>query len=185
MGLSSSVWASDVPNSDDSLFITAPIIPEEKFIAGFYTNPEKINHIKIITKEDISNYKAICNKAWSMDYKLLKSLNANCVETQSWETLVRMLNADRGDFILAPFQANESMVLTAFGIDLLPIQGIKTHLPDDRVFIVSKKTKNSKAWFAALKKGLEILHEKGSIERAYTESGFYNVSTKDWQMIIP
>ena len=180
-----SVWLSDVSSKTDSFYISDIVIPKRKFIAGFYTLKHRVNEINIQKTEDIEQYKAICNPSWTVDYILLKELNANCINASRWEFMIKMLGAERGDFLLAPFQPTEDMILNTHGISLAPIKNIKTNLLDDRVFIVSKKTKNGKELFAALQRGIKILKSKKLFTKAYTESGFYNNKVKKWRMLEP
>ncbi len=178
-----SVWLDDTKDNKDNFYITDTLIPEHKFYAGFYATPDRVNEIKIKDKESISNYKFSCNRHWKKDKQLLEHLNADCMFSNTWETMIEKLKNKYADIVLAPFQASDDMSLMAFGVKLVPVPNIKTSLLGKRVFIVSKKSKDGNAMFKALNKGIQIMHKEGLIEKAYEQSGFYNNKIKDWKLI--
>lgn len=180
-----SVWLHDVVTHRDQFYLSDIMIPKDKFVVGFYTLHNRVNDIKIEGVDDIGKYVAICNTNWPVDLAVLKSLDAKCVYSSTWESMVKMLEGERGDFILAPFQPTKELALTAYGVRLLPVKNVKVSLQAARVFIVSKQSEGSKEIFDALQRGIKKLKLKGVFEKAYTESGFYNNKVSDWKMIEP
>lgn len=178
-----SLWRHDVES--ESVYISSAVIPGDKFIAGIYTLASRNDEIKINTAEDITHFKAICNKSWEIDYSVLQQLNANCVFGNKWSIMVDMLAKGRGDILLAPFQSNKGSLLQVNEHILKPIPNVKLALNNDRVFIVSKKHAYGEKLYEALEKGLTMMREQGTIEKIYTESGFYNPAVADWKLLNP
>jgi len=56
-------------------------------------------------------------------------------------------------------------------------------LNDSRHFVVSKKHPKGKETFIALQKGLTILRQRGTITKAFQDSGFFNQQVKNWPII--
>ena len=183
--VSNSVWLTDVDKKKGQFYISDILIPEDKFVAGFYVLADKVDRVNIEVREDIGKYIAICNINWPVDLAVLKSLNAKCVYSPSWGSMVKMLKAKRGDFILTSFQSTQDLALQAYGVKLLPVRNIKVSLQERRVFVVSKLSKEGGPIFHALQKGIKELMAKGMFDKAYRESGFYNEAVKDWKMIKP
>ncbi len=177
------VWLEDAKDHEDKFHITDVLIPENKFYAGFYATQDRVNEIKIKDIASIRNYKVSCNRHWTKDNQLLDHLKANCMFSNTWEAMIEKLRDKHADIVLAPFQATDDMSLIAYGVKLVPVPNIKTSLLGKRVFIVSKKSKNGDAIFKALNKGIKIMHEEGLIEKAYTQSGFYNKKVIDWKLL--
>ncbi len=177
------VWLEDAKDHEDKFHITDVLIPENKFYAGFYATQDRVNEIKIKDTSSLRNYKVSCNRHWTKDNQLLDHLKANCMFSNTWEAMIEKLRDKHADIVLAPFQATDDMSLIAYGVKLVPVPNIKTSLLGKRVFIVSKKSKNGDAIFKALNKGIKIMHEEGLIEKAYTQSGFYNKKVIDWKLL--
>ncbi|MEZ5448020.1 MAG: hypothetical protein R3E95_05890 [Thiolinea sp.] len=161
------------------------VIPSEKFIAGLFTGEDRVDEIKISSVEDARRYKILCNTNWIQDQQTIDAMQLNCVETRGWETMVRMLADRRGDFMLAPFQSRPDGALEAYDLRFKPIPGVKVRLDDDRTYMVSMMHPDGAAFYAALNKGLDLLRAENRLEQAYTESGFYNQSVKDWTLLNP
>lgn len=112
------------------------------------------------------------------DLKLKKLIN-----TTKWKFIVRMVDAKRGDFLLAPFQSTKDLSFVTEGVKLVPIQNLKVGLNGSRHFGISKNYKNSKEIFEALNKGIKILRKEGIIKKAYEQSGFFNENVKHWKKL--
>ncbi len=97
--------------------------------------------------------------------------------------MVEMVGRNRVDFLLAPFQVQEDLSFTSRKFKFFPIRGVKVGLSGSRHFIVSRKYPNGEAIAKALDRGISILRQNGTIERALRECGFFNEHVVGWQKI--
>lgn len=179
----STIWNIDADNT--LFYISEPIIRKGEFVAGLYTNQEKAKNF-IPTTENILSLKAVSNELWQVDWLALKALGIDKLYSSSeWPSMVRMVWFGRVDVTLAPFQSNKDMSITIDEMTLLPLDGIKVALPGTRHWLVSKVHPHGKELFAALSKGIKVLRSRGTIEKAYSESGFFDRRVKSWQLISP
>lgn len=175
-------WRSDI--DENKFFISEETLKEGRFYAGLYAKLENKKFFQIKNKEDISNFKAVSNSAWSSDWKVLSSLSLKYLQdVKQWDQMVRLVNMERVDFLLAPFQNKSQFVLSYDGISLYPLEGFKVTLPGSRVFMISKKYPNAREIFDAFNKGLLELIKSGEVDRAYEESGFINKKVLNWKSL--
>lgn len=175
-------WLADV--NSELCYTSEVVIADGEFEAGFYTAQSNTNAMRTRTLQDLRKLIGISNKAWTADWQALSLLNLKDLENvPKWETMVKMVNKKRVDFLLAPFQQTKDMSLTYDGIVLVPIPNIKISLSGTRVFVVSKKHPLGAQAIQALNKGLIRMKKKGLIRKAYEQSGFLNSKVKKWKKI--
>ncbi len=85
----------------------------------------------------------------------------------------------------APFQPTRDLALSALGIRLVPIQGIKVGLKGSRHVAISRKHALGKKAFDSLNKGLKVLRRKGVILKGYKDAGFFNEHVVRWKQLNP
>ncbi len=176
---SNTVWKSDV--EEKYVYATVPTIKEGEFEAGFYVSPINVKAMSVKSVRDIRHLVGISSDSWTPDWTALTNLKLKALySTSTWESMVKMVHAGRGDFLLAPFQSTEDMSLFANGIRLVPINNFKIRLSGSRVFVVSKQSKNSDTIIKDLNDGLIILRDKKMIQKAYSECGFINNKVSNW-----
>ncbi len=176
-----SVWLSDLVNKKNQLYISQPVIRNGEFEAGFYIMDNMEEIFKVTKIEEIRQLVAVCNSRWSVDWKTLEFFNPKeIVDAPLWSAMVAKLLSKQADFLLVPFQPTKDFSLIANNQRLIPIKGFKIGLEGSRHFVISKKYPNSKKIFTALQKGLDILRKEGRIVKAFQESGFFNLRTKNW-----
>lgn len=183
-GSATSAWLRDLQHSQKNVYISDATIEDGKFEAGFYTSQINTKALNANTRSRLKQLTAVSNRYWVPDWTTLTNLRPKrLIHIQDWKTMVRNVNNKRADFLLAPFQQTEEMKLKVDGMTLVPIEGVKIGLAGSRHFAISKRHPEGKALFTALQKGLKILKQRGMVEQAYRESGFYNERTRDWLMI--
>lgn len=179
-----SVWLTDVETKKDKFYITQPVIEDGQFEAGLYTSENNEEALSVSNIDELRNMSVVSDDSWTPDWNTLKALQIDKLySVKGWEFMVRMVASKRIDFLLAPFQASEDLSLEVEGHRFLPVMDIKIGLKGTRHFIVSTKYGDAENLYAALVEGLKALKEKGVIDKAYRESGFYNQKVKDWKKL--
>jgi len=177
-----SLWSQDITNND-SLSKSAAIIKVNEFEAGLYTNEKQYAELtsKPFVIQDLT---VVSSKQWTVDWQSLKKIDFKYVlETNSWDSMVKMVDANRANILLAPFQATPDMSFEVGDVTFKPLPNLKIGLLDSRHFAISKKHPHFNAVFIALEKGLKVLEEEGVLIKAYTQSGFMNVNVRDWSFV--
>lgn len=182
-----SVWDFDARDMVEHLWVSSALIRRGEFVVGIYT---RAGHPILSQTQDLSSltqYIPVTSRNWKMDWSLLEQMGFSRIQYASnWESMVRMVLAGRADVVLAPFpQGGDLRIMAEDGRYLVPVPGIKVAFPAERVIAVAKNYPNAETTFHALQKGLRILREQGEIERAYTESGFFNPAIASWTLINP
>lgn len=180
-----SVWESDAEKLSDHMYITQLLIRPDEFVAGFYVKPGNDKALRVKSLPDIALLSAVSNPNWKRDWDLLNSFMPaeQLYKSVLWPSMVKMVEFGRVDFLLAPFQSSSDLSLSFEGIRLMPIPGIKISLGEGRRVVFSKTHPEGKELYQAFQRGLAIMNKNGLIQRAYTQSGFFNERVKDWLML--
>lgn len=184
-GLSgTTLWSADLEGP--GLRPSSALIPEGRFEAGLYTSPSNERALAARTREDLSALRAVSNRNWRPDWRVLRSLGlAELRHVQNWDSMVRTLLAGRADLVLAPFQPTEGLALRHAAGTLVPIPQVKVYLYGARGFGLAREGPAQERLAAALERGLGALRAEGRVERAYTECGFYTPQVRGWRALNP
>lgn len=181
-----SVWYSDVLNLPELFHISQPVINEGEFIVGFYTSPTNEKARMAKTLDDLRQLRAVSSVQWYADVATLKQLGINHLYfTTDWKHMVRMVNAQRADFTLAPFQPTDDKRISLEGMELIPINGLKVAITGTRHWPVSRRHPRGQEFYEALQKGISLMKQRGIIRKAYEESGFFHPTVQEWQLVNP
>ncbi len=179
-----SAWQVDLKSIDDKVYISSPLIRSGEFEAGLYTSPDNKKALAARSLEDVRGLTAVVADSWKPDVATLENLKLKqLLQTQSWDSMVGMVEKGRADMLLAPFQPTADMSLKLGEYTLVPIPDVKVGLAGSRHLFVSRNAPHGAETYDALEKGLAKLRAKGIIEQAYRESGFFNSRTQDWKKI--
>jgi hypothetical protein len=174
-----SYWKSDASPLSDSIYISDEVIRNGEYVAGIYTSPKNKKTLAVKELIDLHKLTAISTPKWRTDWQTLQQLSLKEIVVQdSWLSMVRMVNLQWVDFILMPFNSTPDKSFTMEKIHLVPVQGIGIILKDSRHFVISKLHPKGSEAFQAINKGLKILRKKGTISKAYEQSGFFIDKTK-------
>lgn len=177
-----SLWENDI---DDKIFYkTSAIIRNGEFEKGIYTLPSNTHVLTAKSLQDLQELKAVMPKIWSVDWQTLQAMKIKTSFAPNKINMFKMINAKRIDFTILEFSYAEDMSNELAGIRLIPVPNIKIGLQGARYFVVSKKSLNAKALYAALNQGIAQLRETGVITKALTESGFINQRVKFWHKVF-
>jgi hypothetical protein len=177
-----SAWNSPAVREDKNLLISEPLIHEGEFKVGLFTSQKNNRALAVQNFDTLRQLSGVSNRNWERDWRLLESLQLSSIHhTLHWVSMAKMVEAQRADFVLAPFSYEQDMSLQVGDIKLIPIKGLKVTLPGSRHWIVSRRHESGTDAFNALQLGLQILREKGSVNKAYMDSGFFNPKTLHWK----
>jgi hypothetical protein len=180
--LGTTVWAADT--SPNKATLSAPTIREGEYQVGFYTTEHNQKVLQANFKQ-LQKLTAISNTAWKNDIQILEQLGISKIESApTYIQIVKMLNAGRGDFMMASFKGKSDLSIDVEGIRLLPIQGMKIAMPGSRHFLVANTAQGQQV-LTALNIGLAQLRKEGRIRRAYTDAGFFNPKVERWTLLNP
>lgn len=176
-----SVWKEDVDTNET--FLSSPLIADGQFFVAMFT---ALNHpIKIGAASDLQNISVVSSKHWSRDWTVLKSLPlASLQHVNDWPTMVRWVASGKADALLAPMTENETRLLTVGSVSLVPISNARFVLPGSRHFALAKHNNDvAKKLSVCVESGLSILRQKGAVERAYKDSGFWREDFMRWKVL--
>ena len=181
--LARSVWHEDILNYRGSLYVSEPVVKFGEYEAGLYVTKRNL-HLHNTKKSQLDDLTVVANPRWKVDWRALSNTELNIISfIGPWETMLEMVETNVVDTMLINFSVSKTLELNFENRVYVPINNLKVFLPDSRHFVVSKRHPDGKAVFEALNKGLSVLRENGTIEKALKQSGFINEKVTDWQTI--
>lgn len=179
------VWKSDTHELQADLLLSSAVIKDGEFSVGLYTSETNYNALNA-NQSALRQLVAVTSPDWRTDIETLQALGFKQIYlANTWVSIVRMLQAGRGDVTLAPFQSGSDMTLHTDIGKLVPINNIKIALTGSRHWIISRVHPESTKYYTALEKGLQQLAQQGVILQAYRDCGFFNPAVKDWPLLQP
>ncbi|WP_252738832.1 MULTISPECIES: hypothetical protein [Colwellia] len=179
-----SMWLSSVERLQEDIYISDPLIRKGEYWAGLYTSVEKVNTLKINSLADLQQLTITSNKHWPVDWETLSKIKPKkLIHQEEWVSMAKLVSLGWIDIMLAPFTHSKPFSYQGEQYKIMAIEGVKIALNDSRHIIVSKKHPYGERTFNALQKGLKILRKRGTITKAYQQSGFFNEQVKNWHII--
>lgn len=179
-----SAWLDDLMPRFRDIHITTALIGRGQFEAGFYVHPDNPVVQSVSDQSDLSALVGISSRAWQADWDTLSELDLHdLIHVDHWNDMVDAVVSHQADFLLAPFQATEGMVLSAGDAELVPIEGLKLGLVGSRHMAISRSHPDGGFFNSALQLGLLRLKEAGRVDQAYADAGFYHPEVEDWTLI--
>lgn len=189
---SNTLWREDfissaqntATQSKDALYISSPTLRYGEFEAGLYMNPSNPKFQQSNERFNISDLRAVSSSQWRPDWQALKQLPLKQVYDEvNWESMLKMVQSQRADFMLIPFSRKPDLSINALGIRLMPIHGVKMALAGSRGWAVSRTNAMGELTYNAIELGLHELHIRGVIPRAYQEAGVINSKAAHWNTV--
>lgn len=178
------MWKADIDELRPALVASRPLLKEGQFIVGIYTTQKHYAAFNKLEPKRLNTLNVVTNSQWKSDVKTLQDLGFNRITyAPNWTNMVRMIEANRAEITLAPFQSSDKMVIAVGDIKLYPIQGTKVAISGSRHWPISQKHPDGNAFYQALERGLSQLEATGTIERAYRECGFFHPEVKSWKLL--
>lgn len=179
-------WHSYCLENSADLFESEAIIPDGRFEKGLYTSAEKLGQLKVKASRDLQHLRVASTRTWVVDWATLEQLKfARVLDVPTMEEQFKLVQTGWADVVLHDFANTPDMSVEVNGIRLYPVPGVKVALVGSRHFLVSRKHPAGAQVFESLQKGLKIMQKTGEIERAFTESGFYNMTARNWLLLKP
>lgn len=176
----SSLWNYDIDEMREFIVASEPIVAEGEYQAGLFKLAS--NELTIQNINDLSSLTAISVSAWIPDWNTLASLPVKkVIDANKWDNMILMLAAGRGDFILSSFKSSKDMGFSEGENHFVPIQNVKISLLGSRHFVISVENDHYQEVLTTLNKGIKKLRLEGVINKAFTQSGFYNDRVKNWK----
>lgn len=177
------LWLMDLTEAKN-IFVTPALIKEGEFTAGLYIHAEKDTLLENQTLQQIRELHAVSNRNWSIDWQVLTEMDlAGLNHSGQFPLMALMLVKGRADFMMSAFYNSPDLSFIQGGEKFIPIPNVKIALPGSRHFALSDKHPDFEEIKQALIKGLAILTNEGTIQKAYTQCGFFNDKVKNWQVI--
>lgn len=168
-------------NFDEKKFyFTKPVLLDGDIRVALYVMADKLKTYNVKTVEDLRKLKATTSSTWVKDWTALKALGVPIEEAGTWSSMLKMVAADRAQFIMFEFKPTPDFVTEQEGVKLAPLPGVRITLHGERSMAVSKAIPNAQEVFTALNKGIEILRANGTIARAWRESHYIDKRTDSW-----
>ena len=178
------LWKSATEKYKQNLYISEPLIENGEYYAGVYVSEKKLKELENSNSIQLSNFSIVSSRAWHVDWKTLEQLKPKKLLHESdWIVMAKMVSRGWVDGMLAPFKKQEEFSYIGPDYRIFAVPNVKVALEDSRHFVVSKNHPLGKETFKALQKGLQILRERGLIEKAYRQSGFINDDVKNWRVL--
>lgn len=179
------IWDDELAENETTLISSDPIIRLGEFTKGIYVLPTNTALLKATTLEDIQAFTGAVIPTWRLDAKTVAAIKPKSVESpNSFEAIFLMIQKKRADFTLQEFNSTLDMSLEVAGVKLIPIPNCTVALMGNRSWAIAKASPHAAIISEALKKGILSLRNAGTIEKAFTECGFFNPRVKNWKRIL-
>lgn len=178
-------WYADLHDSQEQLYISPPVIRDGEFTAGLYSLADNADVLNASSAE-LKHLRVISTPQWRTDLQALRESGFdNIVFGGDWDSMLKMLEAGRGELMLMPFPGSEDLSVRINGLNLQPVNGQRVALSGSRHWIVSRTHPQGAAYFNALVEGMNKLRALGRFDKAYRECGFFNPLTEHWPLLNP
>jgi len=176
-----SQWDFWTEENQDKVYKSDVVVPNGSFEKGLYTTKERLAKLSVKGVKDLAAISCASSSNWRVDWKTLQGLHfLKLDDSATRTTMFKLVGAGRIDTTLQSFSGTPDMSIVDTGITLVPIPGVKVLLNGARHYVVSKVNPDGAKVFEALQKGLALMKKDNEINRALTETGFFNPNVKSW-----
>lgn len=177
------IWDNEI--DPDSLLKSDTVIRNGEFVKGIYVLPSNQALFKISSLEELRGFTAVVVSTWALDLKTLEDMKLKgVIKCATPEIGFATLQKQQADFILWEFSANPDLSTVIAGVKLTPVPNFKIGIMGSRSWAVGKSSPNAELLQKMLTAGVKALRENGTIDRAYSESGFFNPRVADWKRLF-
>ena len=178
------VWDSEIAEKHESLLKSETIIRSGEFEKGIYALPGNDRVRNMASPAALREFVGATVFNWFLDIKALENMGARRIERASKiENVFQTIQQGRADFTLLEFASSPDLAVENNGVRLLPVPNFKVALPGSRSWIISKSSRHAQRLADAFRDGIRVLRDEGRIERAFRESGFFNVKVARWKFV--
>lgn len=176
-------WSGDLVGYENKYWYSEEMVRANEFVVGAYTS-EKNARALSTEAQHLNQLTAVTSRQWRVDWNVLKDLKVKSQYSASnFPNMLKMVGARRADFTLSPFYPNSDMKIRQGSITLIPIPNIRISMGEGRRWAVSLNHPMSVDIQKAIAKGMGIFRQRGTITRAYTESGFFDPRVSAWPIV--
>jgi hypothetical protein len=181
--MAETVWDDEITAGGDKLLKTDAVIRDGEFAKGIYALP-KSDVLGATSANDLHAYTAAVVSTWNLDVKTIHALNTKSVRNEPTPEMVfQAIRRHEADFTLEEFSARPDLRVERGGVGLVPVPGYKVAILGSRSWVVSAAAPGAHQILQALAKGEKLLRDNGTIERAFSESGFFNQKVAGWKRL--
>jgi hypothetical protein len=181
--MAETVWDDEIAATGEKLLKTDAVIRDGEFAKGVYALP-KSEVLGVTSADGLRAFKAAVVGTWALDVKTIGALNVKAVVTEPTPEMVFMaLRRHDADFTLEEFSSRPDLRVERGGVSLVPVPGYKVAILGSRSWVVNAASPAARQILQALSKGEKLLHDNGTIERAFSESGFFNQKVSNWKRL--
>ena len=178
------VWDDEIAANARSLLKTEAIIRNGEFVKGIYGLPTNAQLLKLSSLDELRDHVGAVVSNWALDAKTMEGLQLKGLKKAiKPEFVFAMIQKQQADFMLGEFSPAPDMGISSGGVKLVPVPNCKVAIMGSRSWIVSGASPLAETILGALARGIKILRDNGTIERAYMESGFFNPRVADWKRL--
>ncbi|WP_031483410.1 hypothetical protein [Maridesulfovibrio frigidus] len=172
-------------NFSETLLITDAITRLGEFEKGIYHLPDNHAFLNATNTREIKSFgTAIIGLHWNNDERVLSKMKVNkIIHAPTYKSMFSMLKVGRGEWIPLEFPNTSDLSITAYGVKVVPVHGVKFSLLESRHFLVSKNHHHGQKVFDALQIGIKKLRKEGYIRKVLEQSGFFSTKTKSWRLL--
>lgn len=179
------IWDSELAESAAALLKGPTVLRAGEFVKGIYVLPGNQALLSVSTIEQLREHTGAVVAGWALDAKTMDDIKLKAVLKKATPEIVfSTIKTGQADFTLAEFSSAPDMAVEMAGVRLIPVPNCKIALTGSRSWCVGKSSPQAEAVLKALVAGEKALREKGTIERAYTESGFFNPRVAGWKRLF-
>ncbi len=176
-----SIWLA--LTDTNTMYVSDPILREGEIVKGIYSSKKNKAIFKVTSLKELQAYNAVSSSFWKTDWQTLKLMGITSHSVSKYAFMLRMVDAQRADFLLDDFSNREDLRQVYQNIALHPIPNVKIAIKGTRHIVINKHNSNSLKIYNALQKGLKAMRKQGTISQAFQEAGFINAKVKDWQVL--
>ncbi len=179
------IWSNEIDANQLLLDRTSPIIRVGEFNKGIYVLPSNKTLLAISSIEELQKYRAAVVETWHIDGQTLQLMKISRIEKSPTKKKIGpLLQKKRADFVLMEFSSAPDMGIELDGVKLIPIPGCKVPLSIGRAWVVHKLNPHRTQLITAFDQGIAALRAAGTIEKAYSQSGFFHPEIRLWRQIF-
>ncbi len=166
-----------------NVLLSDPLLEEGQFTKGLYVLPENAEKIDWFDKQARSKLLVVSNMNWTNDWKALECTGLRRVHVDQYEQMFKMLALGRTDVLTMAFGSDPLLNREEFGIELLPIQGVKLVVRQSSHILVSSDVTRYINLLDDINAGLAHLRSQGLINKTYLDVGVTNPLVESWPSI--
>ncbi len=174
-----------LPRHYTKMYLKTSIAQNISFDKGIYCLPNNKKILSARTSAELKQRgKALIGLHWDKDYTILTQMGITPIErAPSTESMFKMLQAGRADWIPLEFSTAPDKSITHAGVRLVPVPGIKISLSGERHFILSKRHPHGKLIYREIEEGMKIMRRQGLMQKILGQEDLSCKDINSWRTL--